>query len=158
MDIGGAALHRIGKDAVDEANDRCIVDLRPQLFRRDLFLLLFDELDFQLLELVQKFAQFGRRDVVVLFDQRAKGDLARHQQLDVEAGDELQNVHQSRVGGIGEGDRERSTAPLDRQQGVFAGEIGGDHRHGALIHLHLREIDGGKMVLAGDHRGDVRFR
>src|SRR5881394_1470137 len=156
MDVGGAALYGVGEESVDQLDDRRIVG---QVLRLDvLVLLVLDDLEvFRRLDRLQQGLELGIRLLVVALDGVAQRVLAGDDGKDVAAGDELDVLDRRDVVRIGNGDRQGSSLPLQGEDRVLGGDVGGEELDDLGVDLEPRQVDGRHPVLPGQHLADLGF-
>ena len=161
MDVGRAALDRVGQDQVHQPDDRRLFGGGLQLGEVDLLLVL-QELEVLLVLLLREVVHDlleleGMDGAVVPVDRLLDGDFAGDYRLHVVAGHELDVVHGEHVGRVHHGDGQGGAGAADRHDQIFLRHLARDELHDRVIDLDLREVDGGHAVLLGEDAGDVLF-
>ena len=157
VNVGGAALHRVGEDSVDQLHDRRVVDLR---LGRGFILLLLHDLDValpQLLHVLEEGLQLLVGRFVVLFDDAAEGVLAGDDREEIEPGDELEIVQDSGVRGVGHRHRQRPALALEREHHVLEREVRRHQLENLGVDFEARQIHRRHPVLAGQDLGHLQF-
>ena len=149
--------HRVGQEAVDELDDRRVVDLR---LGGRLVLQLRDDLDvlalpLHVLEDVLELLVVPL--LVVPVDDRAERVLPREHREDVVARDELEVLDHPHVRRVGHRHRQRAPLALERQHHLLVGQVGGDQLEDLGVHLEARQVHRRHPVLPGQDLGDLQL-
>jgi len=154
VDVARPPADGVGQEAVDELDDRRVVDLR--LGGRLVFQLL-DDLDVLALPLhvLQDFLELLVAALVVPLDDRPEGVLPGQDREDIVPGDELQILDQAHVGRIGHRHGQRPPLALERQHHLLGGEIAGNQLEDLGIDVEPREVHRRHPVLPGEDLGDL---
>ena len=155
VNIGGALLNSREQNVVAQLDDGSVVRRLFQIegvgvvFRgaADLDLLL--DLVHHLLD-IQLFAA-----LVVLLDGLRDADLGGDDNFDVVAGDELEVVDGEDVGRIGDGDDQRRTGPVDRNDPMALDHLLGHEGDDVAIDVEFGQVDSRHAVLLGKKLGKI---
>ncbi len=158
VDVAGPAAHRVGQQAVDQLDDRGVVNL---LSGRDLVVLFLDDLDIliQPLHVLEEVLELllVAGGLVVALDQAAKGHLARDDGEEIVPGNELEVVEEAVVRGVGHRHRQRASLALERQHDVLGRDLAGNQLQRAGIDLELGQVDGRHPVVPGQQLRHLDF-
>jgi hypothetical protein len=156
VDVRGAAVHRVGQDAVDQLDHRRLFHRRRERADGHLLFPVVDDLDVLLLDLPEQVvdALVGPA-LVLLLDDLAQREVARDHRLYVQAGDELQVVQHPQVRGVRHGHGERAPHAAQRQHLVLDGDVVGDQAQDLGIQAHALQVHRGNAVLARQRANQV---
>ena len=140
MDIGDALTDSIGEQAVDELDDRRVVDFG--LKRRDalILVLVLHELEVFLEEVTQKVIDLCIGCAVVFLQVVPKRVLADDDGHDVVACLEAEDVDRLHFGGVRHGNRQRSPHPAQRKHEMLVGHVAVDELEDLLLDDDLLEV------------------
>ena len=124
---------------------------------RVVFYLALEDLDVVVGDVGEQVLHLRFARLVELLDRVAQRELAGDDREDVEAGDELDVVEHRHRAGIGHRDGQGATVTLEGQDVVLERELAGNELGDARIDLEFRQVDGGHLVLAREHPGEVGF-
>ena len=112
MNVGRAALHGVGEQAIDELHDRSVVG---QVLFLDVFVfLVLDDLEILFLRFnaPEQALELGVRLLVVALNRVAQRVFAGNDRKDVATRDEFDVFDRRDVVGVGDRDRESAALPL----------------------------------------------
>src|SRR5690606_2572745 len=158
VDVGSAAHHGVGQDAVDELDDGRVVDLRLERGEADFFFLGLEDLDVLGLDLLEQLLEPLVRRFVVLLELLAERELARDDRLDVVPRDELEVIQRTGIRRVHHRDGERTPDATERQDAVFEGDVRRNEPDDPGVDDDLLEVDGGNAVQARDGAYQLLFR
>ncbi len=154
VNVGRAAFHGVGEQAVDQLHHRRVVG---EVLGLDVFVrLVLDHLQvFLLLHALEQALQLCVGLLVIAVDGVAQRVLPGDDREDVAAGDELDILDRRDVVGVGYGDRQRPALPLEGKDGVLGGDVWGEELQDFRVDLEARQIDRRHPVLPGQHLADL---
>ena len=158
MDVRRAAFHGIRQDAVEEFDDRRVIDGCRERGGRHLLFLGLDELDFAFVlgfDALEDLAELRLGRFEDFLEDIADRELTRDDREDVVAGDELHVLDDTHIRRVGHRHRQRAAVALEREHEILERHLAGDQLRDLWIHRELGEIHSGHLVLPRQHLGQL---